>query len=183
MIAVDLANAVFLICLVVAGLFLLVGLLFDDEIGPVLDFLQLRRAVRGVPIVGYVLAFVCGFGIGGLVGTSGMNAEALPAAGLGVVGGLLGLVLARVLGDARKGRRAMVDPKIDLEDLVGHRGRVSSPIRDRALGTVSLRYHGDEREFAATAATEIPIGSPVVVDDVDERSSTLVVTLARNITD
>jgi hypothetical protein len=77
----------------------------------------------------------------------------------------------------------MVDPKIDLEDLVGHRGRVSSPIRDRSLGTVSLRFRGDEREFAATAASDIPIGSPVVVDDVDEQSSTLVVTLARKITD
>jgi hypothetical protein len=77
----------------------------------------------------------------------------------------------------------MVDPKIDLEDLVGRRGRASSPIRDRVLGTVSLRYRGDEREFAATAASDIAVGSSVVVDDVDEHSSTLVVTLARQTND
>lgn len=183
MIPVDLANAVFLICLVVGGLLLLVGLLLDDELGPLLDFVRLRREVRGVPIVGYVLVFVCGFGIGGLIGVSGMKAEALPATGLALVGGLLGLVLAAVVSDARKGRRAMVDPTVDLEDLVGHRGRVTSATSENTLGTVSLSYRGVEREFAATASSDIPIGSVVVVDDVHEGASTLVVTLVSLPTD
>lgn len=183
MIAVDLANAVFLICVVGAGLLLLVGFLLDDEIEPVLDLLRLRRSVGGVPLIGYLLAFVFGFGAGGLIGTTGMNAEALPAAGTGLVGGLTGILLARLLVDTRRGRRAMVHEGFDLEDLVGHRGRASSAITPDALGTVSLRYRGTEREFAATTSSDIPIGSLVVVEDVDESKFTLVVMPASNTAD
>ena len=175
MIAVDLANAVFLICVVAAGLLLLVGLLLDDEIGPMLDFLRLRRAVRGVPIVVYVLAFILGFGIGGFIGTVGMNAEALPAFVFGLLAGLLGLLIVWSMSDTRTLRKAGAERKVDLDDLVGYRGRVSMSLSSGALGTVSLSYRGIEREFPATTTSDIPAGSLVVVDDVDESLSTLVV--------
>ena len=151
--------------------------------GPLLDFLRLRRGVRGIPIVGYVLAFICGFGVGGLLGTSGMNAETLPAAGLGVVGGLLGILLIWVTSDARTNRRSSAEARLDYRDLVGHRGRLSMPLQSHVLGTVSLIYRGNEREFPATAESDIPAGSQVVVSDVDEAASTLTVTLASHAAD
>ena len=176
MIAIDLANAVFLICLVLGGLVLLVGLLLDDESEAVLDFLRLRRSVGGVPVVAYVLAFVGGFGLGGLAGTVLMNAEALPAAGVGLVGGLLGLLLVWGRSDARTRLRASAAPKMDLDDLIGHRGHATSDLRSDARGTVSLSYRGVQREFAATSRVSIPEGTKVVVEDTDESSSTLEVT-------
>ena len=183
MIAIDLANAVFLICITTAGLLLLAGLLLDDEVGPLLDFLRLRRGPRGVPVVAYVLAFIAGFGIGGLLGTSALNAEAIPAAVLGLVGGLLGILLVWANSDARKRLKASATPKVDLDDLIGRRGRIAVDLRSNALGTVSLSYRGTEREFPATAISDIPAGSVVVVDDVDEAKSTLVLTLASHTTD
>lgn len=177
MIAVDLANAVFIVCLGVAGLILLVGILLDDEVGPILDFLRLRSGIHGVPFVIFALAYVCGFGIGGLVGTAGLNAEALPAAGLGIVGGLVAVALTWVLSDSRTLRKASTaDPSVDLEELVGRRGYVSMSLRPNALGTVSVAYRGTDREFPATAKADIPADSVVVVDDVDAANSTLVVT-------
>lgn len=183
MIAIDLANAVFLICVAVAGLLLLVGLVLDDDSGTLLDFLHLRRSMRGAPILAYALAFIAGFGVFGLIGTSVLNAEALPAGVLGGVGGLVGILVVWANSDARSRHRASVRPRVDLDDLVGHRGRVSISLRSHALGTVSLNYRGTEREFAATAASDIPAGSQVVIDDVDETKSTLVVTLASQTTD
>jgi hypothetical protein len=177
-IALDLANAAFIVCAAVAGLLLVVGLVLDDEIGPILDFLRLRRAVRGVPFVVYVLAFVFGFGAGGLFGTAGMNAEALPAAGVGLLGGLLGLIVAWGLSNSRDLRKVSAGTNVDLDDLVGHRGRLSMDLRRQTLGTVSLTYRGREREFPATADADIPEGTVVVVDDVDETNSTLFVTPA-----
>ena len=178
MISIDLANAVFLISLAVGALLLLVGRFLDDETGRLLDFLHLRTGVRGVPILAYVLGFLVGFGLGGLVGTRLLNAETLPAIALGVVGGLFGVVIVWTNSDAWVRHQAGTLKKVSLDDLVGHRGRVPMELTSDTRGTVSLSYRGAEREFAATSLSNIPAGSLVVVDDVDETNSALVVTLA-----
>ena len=180
MMSIDLANAVFLISLAVGALLLLVGRFLDDETGRLLQFLHLGTSVRGVPIFAYVLGFLVGFGVGGLVGTRLLNAETLPAIALGVVGGMFGVVIVWTNSDARVRHKAGTVRKVDLDDLVGHRGRVPMELTTDRRGTVSLSYRGAEREFAATSASNIPAGSLVVVDDVDETNSTLVVTLARH---
>ena len=182
MIAIDLANAAFLFCLGIGGILLLLAVLLDDELGSFLDYLRLRQKVAGAPLGAYILGFVTMFGVGGLFGTQILHASAAPSTAVALVFAIAGLVLVWA-AYALTRRRSQAQPGPGLDDLIGHRGRVSSSIRAGNSGAVSLALADSNLEFPATSDTDIPAGSLIVVTEVDSAGSGLVVTLASHSAD
>jgi membrane protein implicated in regulation of membrane protease activity len=176
MISVDVANAVFLVCLVAGAILLLISLVLDDELADLARTLRLRRGDDVMPVLTYLFAFLAAFGLGGLLGTRILSAEPAPAVAFAFVAGLMGVGVTLALYGVRERRRETVRSLIDLDDYVGHRGRVTSAITAGGQGTVSVQRANFEREFVATSETDLSEGTSIVVRDVDETASTLVVT-------
>ncbi len=174
MITIDLANSIFVLCVAVGGILLLLTVLLDDILGGLLDFLHLGFDLGGVTLMPLLLGFISMFGVGGLFGTQLFNLAAGPVSLVGLVFGVIGAVIVWLVFGAL--RRAEAPSAFSLDDLVGHRGRVTVTIPAGRNGSVLLSYGGSTHDVSATADRDIPAGSAVLVTDVT--GSTLVVTLA-----
>ena len=174
MITIDLANSIFVLCAAVGGILLLLTVLLDDILGGLLDFLHLGFDLGGVTLMPLLLGFVSMFGVGGLFGTQLFNLGAGPASLVGLLFGVVGAGVVWLVFGAL--RRAEAPSAFSLDDLVGHRGRVTVSIAAGRNGSVLLSYGGSTHDVSATSDTDIPAGTTVLVMDVT--GSTLVVTLA-----
>lgn len=161
---IDVANSVFLVCLVVGGVLLLVTVLLDDILGGLLDAIHLDFDLGGVTLMPLLLAFVAMFGVGGLIGTQALGLSGGAASLVGGVSGLAGAGIVFLLFSAL--RRAEAPQAFSLTDLVGRTGRVSVGIRANRNGSVLLSYGGASYDLTATAAVDVPAGAAVTVIEV-----------------
>ncbi|MEX2546278.1 MAG: NfeD family protein [Chloroflexota bacterium] len=174
MITIDLANSIFLLCVAVGGILLLLTVLLDDILGGILNFFHLGFDLGGVTLMPLLLGFVSMFGVGGLFGTQLFNLGAGPASLVGLLFGFVGAAVVWLVFGAL--RRAEAPSAFSLDDLVGHRGRVTVSIPAGHSGSVLLSYGGSTHDLSATSDKDIPAGNMVLVIDV--AGSTLVVALA-----
>ena len=161
---IDVANSVFLVCLVVGGVLLLVTVLLDDILGGLLDAIHLDFDLGGVTLMPLLLAFVAMFGVGGLIGTQALGLSGGAASLVGGVSGLAGAGIVFLLFSAL--RRAEAPQAFSLTDLVGRTGRVSVGIRANRNGSVLLSYGGASYDLTATAAVDVAAGAPVTIIEV-----------------
>jgi len=159
MFTVPVEDLVFAICALVGGGLLLVTVLVDDLLGGLLDALHIGFDIGGVSLVPLALAFVSMFGVGGLFATQVLDLHGAAAAAVGVVFGIAGALLAIVLFGFMK-RSEASDP-YSTEDLVGKDGLVAVTIAAGHWGSVYVKAEGQNHEYTATSAEEIPAGTPV----------------------
>jgi membrane protein implicated in regulation of membrane protease activity len=164
LITIDLANAIFILCVAVGGILLLITVLLDDLLGGLFDFLHLGFDIGGVTLMPLLLGFVSMFGVGGLFGTQVFGLTAGLASIVGLVFGLAGSFV--VWAAFAFLRRAEAPPSFSLRELVGQRGRVTVSIREGRAGSVLLSYGGMTHELSATAGDAIAAGAVVRVTDV-----------------
>jgi membrane protein implicated in regulation of membrane protease activity len=170
-ITIDLANSIFIGCLLIGGGLLLLTVLVDDILGGLLDAFHVNFDVGGVSLMPLLLGFVSMFGVGGLLGTEVLDFDPGRASLVGLLFGLGGTFFVYYLFSAL--RRAEAPNAFSLRDLVGQRGRVTVGIRAGRAGSVLLSYGGATHELSATADHAIPAGGMVVVRDL--AGSTLIV--------
>lgn len=171
MITIDLANSIFVGCLVVGGGLLLLTVLVDDILGGILDAIHIDFDIGGVSLMPLLLGFVSMFGVGGLIGTEVLDLDGGRGSLVGLVFGVGGTLFVYFLFGAL--RRAEAGPAFSLRDLVGQRGRVTVSIRQGHQGSVLLSYGGSTHDITATADADIPVGATVLVTDL--AGATLVV--------
>lgn len=164
MITIDLANAIFILCVAVGGILLLITVLLDDIVGGLLDGIGLGFDVGGVTLMPLLLGFVSMFGVGGLFGTQVFGLSAAMASVVGIIFGLVGAGL--VWGMFSLLKRAEAPPEFSLNELVGQRGRVSVSIQANKAGSVLLSYGGSTHDITATSDSDLAAGSVVTVTDV-----------------
>jgi membrane protein implicated in regulation of membrane protease activity len=164
LLTIDLANTIFIVCLLVGGVLLLVTVLLDDILGGLLDFLHLDFDLGGVSLMPLLLAFVAMFGVGGLIGTEVLQVGPGQASLVGGVAGIAGAGLVFVIFGFL--RRAEAPQAFSLDDLVGQAGRVAVAIPAGRYGSVLLSYAGSSHNLTATADLDIPAGTPVTVVEV-----------------
>lgn len=148
----------FVVVGVVGAVLLLASLFFDD----VIDGLVPDLPFISGPVVG---AFLATFGLVGWFVDEGVDAPGLLAGAVGVGGGLvIGGVTFRLT-------RALIDLPTDAtpttESLVGKPGRVVTPIRAGGVGEVLVLLGGASTKYTATADTDLPTGTAVVVTAVE----------------
>jgi membrane protein implicated in regulation of membrane protease activity len=156
------ADMVFLVCALVGGGLLLITVLLDDILGGFLEFLDFD--VGGSSLMPILLAFVAMFGIGGLFGTQVLGLSNAAAAGVGVVSGIGGAIMA--YGMFRFLRSSVTESPFSQEDLVGRDAYVSVAIPRTAWGTISLEVEGTTQEFRATSSVDIDRGEMVHITGV-----------------
>ena len=161
MLTIPLEDLVFVVATLVGGGLLLVTVLVDDILGGILDSFDIGFDIGGVSLMPPLLAFIAMFGVGGLFGTQVLDIHGGQAALMGVAFGAGGFAVA--YGMFRALRRAEGDRPFSVGDLVGASGSVSVAIPAGRMGTVYIRAEGQTHEIAATAATDIPAGTPVRV--------------------
>lgn len=171
MITIDLANSIFIGCLLIGGGLLLLTVLVDDILGGLLDAFHINFDVGGVSLMPLLLGFVSMFGVGGLLGTEVFDFDAGRASLVGLAFGIAGTLFVYYLFGAL--RRAEAPQAFSLSDLVGQRGRVTVGIRPGKAGSVLVTFAGQANDVTATADTEIAAGALVLVKDL--AGSTLIV--------
>lgn len=164
LITIDLANAIFVGCVLVGGGLLLATVLLDDILGGILDSLHLDLDLGGVSLMPLLLGFVSMFGVGGLIGTEVLNLDTGGASLAGGVFGLLGAGIVYVVFSFL--RRAEAPEAFSLSDLVGQVGRVAVSIPAGRFGSVYLSYAGVSHNLTATAEVDVAAGSAVTVTGV-----------------
>jgi len=160
----DLANAIFLFCLVLGGGLLLVTVLLDEIVGGLLDAVGLGFDVGGVTLMPPLLGFVAMFGVGGLIGTQVLQLDNGRASLVGAVAGAAGFGL--VFGMFSVLRRSESAPAFSLSELVGQTGRVNVAIPARRFGSVFVSYAGASHNLTATADADVASGAAVRVVSV-----------------
>lgn len=155
----DLANAIFLFCLVLGGGLLLVTVLLDDIVGGLLDALHFGFDIGGVTLMPPLLGFVAMFGVGGLIGTQVLKLDNGRASLLGAVAGAAGFAL--VFGMFSVLKRSESAPAFSLNELVGQTGRVNVAIPAQRFGSVFVSYAGTSHNLTATADADLASGSAV----------------------
>ena len=155
----DLANAIFLFCLVLGGGLLLVTILLDDIVGGLLDALHFGFDIGGVTLMPPLLGFVAMFGVGGLIGTQVLGLDNGRASLLGAVAGAAGFAL--VFGMFSVLKRSESAPAFNLSDLIGEAGRVNVAIPARRFGSVFVSYAGASHNLTATADVDVASGAAV----------------------
>lgn len=160
-ITVPIEDLVFVLAALVGGGLLLITVLVDDILGGILDSLHIDFSIGGVSLMPPLLAFVAMFGVGGIFATQVLNLHGGPASIVGVGFGLVGFAVAFLLFRALK--RAEGAKPFSVSDLVGRDGSVSVAIPAGRLGTVYVRAEGQNHELSATAAEDIPSGTPIRV--------------------
>lgn len=160
-VTVDVANAIFLVCLVAGGALLLVTVLLDDIIGGILDSLHLGFDLGGVSLMPLLLAFVSMFGVGGLIGTQLLQLDSGRASLLGAVFGVAGAGIVFLMFNTLK--RAEAPPPFSLNDLVGSSARVAVGIPARRFGSVLISHAGTSHNMTATADVDVSAGESVTV--------------------
>ncbi len=159
MISIPLEDLVFVICLLVGGGLLLLTVLVDDVLGGILDHFDI--SIGGASLMPLLLSFVSMFGVGGLFATQVLGLHGASAAVVGVVFGLAGALLAFLLFGFMK-RSEAAEP-FSTSDLIGHDAFVAVTIPAHHWGSVYVKAEGQNHELTATAADEIPAGTPVKV--------------------
>jgi membrane-bound ClpP family serine protease len=155
----DLANAIFLFCLVLGGGLLLITVLLDEVVGGLFDALNIGFDIGGVTLMPPLLGFVAMFGVGGLIGTQVLKLDNGRASLLGAVAGAAGFAL--VFGMFGVLKRSESAPAFSLSDLVGQTGRVNVTIPARRFGSVFVSYAGTSHNLTATADADVASGSAV----------------------
>jgi membrane protein implicated in regulation of membrane protease activity len=156
-ISIPLEDLVFAICLLVGGGLLLITVLVDDVLGGLFDALDL--SIGGASLMPLLLSFVSMFGVGGLFATQVLDLHGASAAAVGVVFGLGGAALALVLFGFMK-RSEAPDP-FSTTDLIGGDAFVAVTIAAGRWGSVYVKAEGQNHEYGATAAEDIPAGTQV----------------------
>lgn len=165
---IDVANSLYLVCIAAGGLLLLVSIVLDDYLDRSLDALRLRFEIGGASFVQLLLAFLTGFGIGGLVGILVVHLPVSSSALVGIAGGLITAVIVAALFAFTR-RRGMA-PGFDLDDLVGYKGLAEAAITPTEAGSVSVTYAGVAQQHPATASEDIAAGVTVLVTDATATS-------------
>lgn len=160
----DLANAIFLFCLVLGGGLLLITVLLDEIVGGLLDAVGLGFDIGGVTLMPPLLGFVAMFGVGGLIGTQVLQLDNGRASLVGAVAGAAGFGL--VFGMFSVLRRSESAPAFSLSELVGQTGRVNVAIPARRFGSVFVSYAGASHNLTATADADVASGAPVRIVSV-----------------
>jgi membrane-bound ClpP family serine protease len=155
----DLANAIFLFCLVLGGGLLLVSVLLGELVGGVLEAFDIGFDVGGVSLMPPLLGFVAMFGVGGLIGTQVLELDNGRASLLGAVLGAAGFGL--VFGMFSVLKRSEAAPAFSLDELVGKTGRVNVAIPAQRFGSVFVSYAGASHNLTATADADVASGSAV----------------------
>jgi membrane-bound ClpP family serine protease len=158
---VPIEDLIFVVCTLVGGGLLLVTVLVDDILGGVLDALHIGFDIGGVSLMPLLLGFVSMFGVGGLFATQVLGVHAGQAAIIGTIGGLIGFGIVFVMFTLL--RRSEGTNPFSTSSLVGRTASVSVSIPAGRFGTVLVKAEGQTHEFSATAATDIPSGTPVTV--------------------
>ena len=161
MLTIPIEDLVFVLAALVGGGLLLITVLLDDILGGILESLNVDFSLGGVSLMPPLLAFIAMFGVGGIFATQVLDLHGAPAAAVGVGFGLVGFAVAYLLFRAL--RRAEGAKPYAIGDLVGREGSVSVTIPAGRLGTVYVRAEGQTLELSATAAEDIPGGTPVRV--------------------
>jgi membrane protein implicated in regulation of membrane protease activity len=164
MFTIPVEDFVFVLCALVGGGLLLVTVLLDDILGGVLESLHISADIGGVSLVPLALGFVSMFGVGGLFATQLLDAHGGQAALVGTAFGIAGFGIVYAMFGVFQ--RAEGKTPFKLEDLVGRSGAVAVGIPAGRLGSVYVRAEGQNHEFSATAAVDVPAGTPVTVTGV-----------------
>lgn len=144
----------FVVVALIGVLVLVASFVVDD----VLDGLLPESEWLTGPAIG---AFLAAFGIVGWTLERGVDAPRWLAASAGAAGGiLLGAATVRM---ARALMRSPTDPAPRTADLVGSAGRVVTAVRAGGAGEVLVVRSGQPAKLTATAETELPVGTEVVV--------------------
>jgi membrane protein implicated in regulation of membrane protease activity len=161
---IDIADGIFLFCLLVGGGLLLLTVVLDDVIGGLFDALHIGIHVGGVALMPPLLGFISMFGIGGLIGTQLFDLDTGRASLVGGVFGAIGFFL--VFGMFATLRRAEGAEAFSLTELVGQNGRVGVAIPAKRWGPVTVSYGGATHSLTATADVDVPPGSSVRVTGI-----------------
>jgi membrane-bound ClpP family serine protease len=151
-------NFMFIVIGVVGAILLLSSLLFDDFIDGLvadLDFIS-------GPVIG---AFLAGFGLFGWFFGSGIGVPVFAATVVAIGGGI-------VIGAATfKFTDALINQPTDAtpttESLIGQSGKVVTPVVANGFGEVLVALGGASTKYTATADSDLPTGSQVVVIAVE----------------
>jgi membrane protein implicated in regulation of membrane protease activity len=158
---VPIEDLIFVVCTLVGGGLLLITVVVDDILGGVLDALHIGFDIGGVSLMPLLLGFVSMFGVGGLFGTQFLGLHAGPAAIVGTIGGAIGFLIVFVMFSAL--RRSEGANPFSTSSLVGRPASVSVSIPAGRFGSVLVKAEGQTHEFTATAAVDLPTGTPVTV--------------------
>ena len=164
MFTIPVEDFVFVLCALVGGGLLLVTVLVDDILGGIFDALHISADIGGVSLVPLALGFVSMFGVGGLIATQLLDVHGGQAALVGAVSGSIGFGVVYAMFNVFQ--RAEGKAPFRLEDLVGRTGSVAVGITAGRLGSVYVRAEGQNHEFTATAAVDMPPGTVVTVTGV-----------------
>jgi len=165
----DLADTVFLACMLIGVVLLLLTVLLDDIFSGVFEAFDFDIGDgSALPVV---LGFVAMFGAGGLIGTQTLGLSSAGASFLGVGAGVVGAGLVYLVYGMLK--RMEAPGAFSRSDLIGHVGRVDLPIKANGDGSINISYSGLSHTFAATSAQDLPSGAVVTVTAV--AGTTLVV--------
>ena len=156
------ADTIFLLCTLVAGVLLLITVLVDDILGGIFEFLDID--IGGSSLMPLLLAFVAMFGIGGLFGTQVLELSGSQASVIGIISGFIGAAIAWLL--FRFLRQSTTPPPFSQEDLIGETAYVSIAIPRTQWGTISLEAEGQTHEFRATSSVDIERGQIVDITGV-----------------
>jgi membrane protein implicated in regulation of membrane protease activity len=161
MLSIPIEDLIFVLCTLVGGGLLLVTVLVDDLLGGLLDALHIGFDIGGVSLMPLLLGFVSMFGVGGLFATQVLDLHAGPAAVVGAAGGLLGFGIVFVMFSAL--RRSEGANPFSTASLVGRQASVAVSIPAGRFGSVLVKAEGQTHEFSATAAVDVPVGTPVTI--------------------
>jgi membrane protein implicated in regulation of membrane protease activity len=164
------ADTIFLLCTLVAGVLLLITVLVDDILGGIFEFLDLD--IGGSSLMPLLLAFVAMFGIGGLFGTQVLELSGSQASVIGIISGFIGAAIAWLL--FRFLRQSTTPPPFSPDDLVGETAYVAVAIPRTQWGTITLEAEGQTHEFRATSSVDIERGQ--IVDITGVAGNGLIVT-------
>lgn len=164
MLTIDLANLIFLGCMIIGGSLLLLSVVLGGILDGILDSVGFDFDLGGVSFMPVLLGFVSMFGIGGLFGTEGLGLAAGPASLVGAVFGSLGA--AATIAIFRFLRRAEAEGASSNASLVGQTARVSVSIPPSGYGSVIVNFDGSPAERRAAATEPIKAGSIVRISMV-----------------
>ena len=151
-------SFMFIVIGIVGAVLLVSSLLFDDLIdgvAPDLDFIS-------GPVIG---AFLASFGLFGWFVGSGIDAPSLVAIVVAIGGGVAFGAFTYKLTDALINQPTDGTPTT--ESLVGATGKVVTPVTANGIGEVLLPLGGASTKYTATADSDLPTGSSVVVIAVE----------------
>jgi membrane protein implicated in regulation of membrane protease activity len=154
-------DAVFAICALVGVGLLVAVVVFDDQLGSLLDALHVQLDVSAQSKAPLLLGFIAAFGVGGLIATQLVGLGGLGAAIAAVVAGVIGALLTSTFFGWL--HRAETASPLSIRELVGRDGSVGVAIQTGRFGSVYVKGDGPTHEYSATAATDIASGTAVTV--------------------